>query len=172
MKISQHRFIDAVMTAKIESKGCVDIVRHNLKDLSTNESAQEEIRKRRVAAIKLVPVNQPIEIREIGRTADITDDRYGKGKASSYYAENLVDKKGGFVFTGSKDATDIVSAHTVVRQAHVDQMVKEVESFAKKNDHEFDEKVVRDMIGRRLRRVTRELSQINTDTNRPIQMEF
>lgn len=59
MKISQHRFIDAVTVSKIETKGCVDIVKRSLKDLATNPDAQEEIRKRRVAAIKLVQqINQ------------------------------------------------------------------------------------------------------------------
>lgn len=166
MKISQHRFIDAVTVSKIETKGCVDIVKRSLKDLATNPDVQEEIRKRRVAAIKLVPTNQPIEIRELGHSGTFNEDRYGKGKVVSYYAENLVDKHGGFVFAESKDMTDLISAHTVVRQSHVDQMVKEVESFAKKTDQAFDEKEVREMIETRLQKTTREVTYSLTDTNR------
>ena len=168
MKISQHRFIDAVTVSKIETKGCVDIVKRSLKDLATNPDAQEEIRKRRVAAIKLVPTNQPIEIREIGQVGAFGEDRYGKGKVSSYYAENLEDKAGAFVFPNSKEAVGFVSSHTVVRQSHVDQMVKEVETFAKKNDQAFDEEEVRKTIEKRLRNSSREVTFSLTDTNRQI----
>lgn len=47
-------------------------------------------------------------------------------------------------------------------------MVKEVETFAKKNDQAFDEEEVRKTIEKRLRNSSREVTFSLTDTNRQI----
>lgn len=150
LKIHHRAFLESAVATKVVTKSDIDIKKYDLSTMTVESDAAEELRKRRIAAVKAMPINLPITIDVFGNGADGV--LFDKNRFAGYgYQENLVDGEGGNRSYSAKEATHLESKLVTFKAPNVDSILRDVEAFATKHGLVHDADAVKREVLSRIR---------------------